>query len=108
MLLVLKPNSEELGREAARVVGNAVRKNPALRLGLATGNTMLGMYRELVRLHHEERLAFSRVVTFTLDEYLGLPANHPQSFRHSMQQNFFPPLTSSPANLPIPHPSITE
>jgi len=50
MLLVLKPNSEELGSEAARVVANAVRRNPALRLGLATGSTMLAMYQELVRL----------------------------------------------------------
>jgi len=53
MLLVLKPNSEEVGREAARVVANAVRRNPALRLGLATGSTMVGMYKELVRLRHD-------------------------------------------------------
>src|SRR5467141_1990675 len=106
MLLVLKPNSEELGREAARVVGNAVRKNPALRLGLATGNTMLGMYRELVRLHHEERLDFSRVVTFNLDEYLGLPANHPQSFHHFMHQNFFAHVNVTPGNIHIPDGSI--
>jgi len=80
MLLVLKPNSEELGREAARVVANAVRRNPALRLGLATGSTMLAMYQELVRLHRRESLDFSKVVTFNLDEYLGLSSNHPQSF----------------------------
>ena len=59
MLLVLKPNSEELGREAARVVANAVRRNPALRLGLATGSTMLAMYQELVRLHRRESVDFS-------------------------------------------------
>src|SRR5882672_465702 len=89
MLLVLKPNSEELGREAARVVANAVRRNPALRLGLATGSTMLAMYQELVRLHRRESLDFSKVVTFNLDEYLGLSSNHPQSFHHYMRENFF-------------------
>ncbi|SRR6266849_5549102 len=106
MLLVLKPNSEELGREAARVVANAIRRNPCLRVGLATGSTMLGMYRELVRLHREERLDFSRVVTFNLDEYLGLSGNHPQSLRHFMQQNFFGQVNVAPGNIHIPDGSI--
>lgn len=106
MLLVLKASPEEVGREAGRVVANAVRRNPALRLGLATGNTMLGMYRELVRLHHEKKLDFSRVVTFNLDEYLGLPSNHPQSFHHFMQQNFFAHVNVGPANIHIPDGAI--
>src|SRR3977135_1197695 len=106
MLLVLKPNSEELGCEAARVVANAVRRNPALRLGLATGSTMLGMYRELVRLHREEKLDFSRVVTFNLDEYLCLPSNHLQSFHYFMKQNLFGPLNLTPGNIHIPDGAI--
>src|SRR5258708_4839105 len=57
-------------------------------------------------LHHEERLDFSRVVTFNLDEYLGLPANHPQSFRHFMQQNFFAHVNVTPGNIHIPDGSI--
>lgn len=106
MLLVLKQNSEDLGREAARVVANAVRRNPALRLGLATGSTMLGMYQELVRLHREERLDFSRVLTFNLDEYLGLSAQHPQSFHYFMRQNFFAHVNIAPGNLHIPDGAI--
>jgi glucosamine-6-phosphate deaminase len=106
MLLVLKPNSEELGREVGRVVANAVRRNPALRLGLATGSTMVGMYQELVRFHRDEKLDFSRVVTFNLDEYLGLPPNHPQSFHHFMQQNFFAHVNVTPSNIHIPDGAI--
>jgi glucosamine-6-phosphate deaminase len=106
MLLVLKPNSEEVGREGARVVANAVRRTPALRLGLATGSTTLGMYQELIRLHREEKLDFSRVVTFNLDEYLGLPPNHPQSFHYFMQQSFFARVNIAPANIHIPDGSI--
>lgn len=102
MLLVLKASPEEVGREAARVVANAVRRNPGARLGLATGSTMLGMYRELVRLHREEKLDFSRAVTFNLDEYLGLTSNHPQSFHYFMQQNFFAHVNVRPANIHIP------
>jgi glucosamine-6-phosphate deaminase len=106
MLLVLKPNSEELGREAARMVANAVGRNPALRLGLATGSTMVGMYRELVRLHRDEKLDFSGVVTFNLDEYLGLPSNHPQSFHHFMQEYFFAHVNVEPGRIHIPDGSI--
>ena len=106
MLLVLKANADELGREAARMVANAVRRNPALRLGLATGSTMLGMYKELARLHRQENLDFSRVLTFNLDEYLGLPANHPQSFHFFMQQNFFSHVNVAPANIHIPDGAI--
>ncbi len=102
MLLVLKPNSAELGREAARMVANAVRRNPALRLGLATGSTMLAMYQELVRLHQRESLDFSKVITFNLDEYLGLSSNHPQSFHKFMQENFFAHVDVDPSNIHIP------
>jgi glucosamine-6-phosphate deaminase len=107
MLLVLKPNEEELGREAARMVAKAVRRNPALRLGLATGNTTLGMYKELVRLHQQDGLSFSRVGTFNLDEYLGLAADHAQSFHCFMQQNFFSQVNVNPRNIHIPDGAIT-
>src|SRR5438270_13549109 len=106
MLLVLKPNSEDLGREAARVVAHAVRRNPALRLGLATGTTMVGMYQELIRLHRDENLDFSGVITFNLDEYFGLSSDHPQSFHHFMQQNFFAHVNVKPDNIHIPDGSI--
>jgi glucosamine-6-phosphate deaminase len=106
MLLVLKPHDEELGREAARIVANAVRRNPSLRLGLATGSTTLGMYKELARLHGHEALDFSRVVTFNLDEYLGLSATHPQSFYYFMQQSFFSHVNISPDNIHVPDGSI--
>jgi glucosamine-6-phosphate deaminase len=102
MLLVLKASPEEVGREAARVVANAVRRNPGARLGLATGSTMVGMYRELVRLHREEKLDFSRAITFNLDEYLSLTSNHPQSFHYFMHQNFFAHVNVRPDNIHIP------
>ena len=108
MLLILKPGKEELGREAARIVANAIRRNPALRLGLATGSTTLGMYKELVRLHRDESLDFSQVVTFNLDEYLGLSATRPQSFHHFMQQNFFAHVNIPPASIHIPDGTVAR
>jgi len=106
MLLVLKSNTEELGREAARIVANAVRRNPGIRLGLATGSTTLGMYKELVRLHREESLDFSRVVTFNLDEYLGLSAAHPQSFHYFMREQFFAHVNIPERSIHIPDGAI--
>jgi glucosamine-6-phosphate deaminase len=106
MLLMLKSNPHELGREAARIVANAVRRNPAMRLGLATGSTTLGMYKELVRLHREESLDFSRVVTFNLDEYLGLTAPHPQSFHYFMREHFFAHVNIPERSIHIPDGAI--
>ena len=80
MLVFIARDYAEVSREAARIVARAIRRQPDLRLGLASGSTQVGMYEELVRMHREEALDFSRVVTFNLDEYVGLPEEHPQSF----------------------------
>lgn len=106
MLLILKPTPDEVARDAARIVSKTVRANPALRLGLATGATTIGMYKELVRLHQQEGLDFSRVITFNLDEYLGLAPDHPQSFRHFMQEHFFSQVNIPLRNIHIPDGSI--
>ena len=95
MLVVLKRDYEEVSREAARIVAGAVRAKPDIVLGLATGSTPLGLYRELVELYRAGHLDFSRSTSFNLDEYLGLAPEHPQSFHHFMQQHFF-----SEVNLP--------
>lgn len=58
-------------------------------LGLATGSTPLPLYRELIRLHRQEGLSFSNVLTFNLDEYEGLAPDHPQSYRRYMDENLF-------------------
>jgi glucosamine-6-phosphate deaminase len=102
MLVFITADYAELSREAARIIANAMRKKPDLRLGLATGDTQLGVYRELVRMHREERLDFSRVVTFNLDEYIGLPEGHPQSFRSVMQKNLFDHVNITASQIHIP------
>lgn len=71
-------------------------------LGLATGNTPVPLYRELVRLHREEGLSFARVVTFNLDEYLGLPREHPESYWTFMHRQLFDHVDIAPENIHIP------
>src|SRR4030095_15192604 len=95
MLVVLKKDYEEVSREAARIVAGAVRAKPDIVLGLATGSTPLGLYKELVAFYRSDSLDFSRSSSFNLDEYLGLAPTHPQSFHYFMKEDFF-----SQVNLP--------
>lgn len=79
----------EASRAAALVIRDVVRSKPRAVLGLATGGTPVALYRELVRLHRDEGLDFSRVTTFNLDEYLGLEPDHPQSYHTFMAEKLF-------------------
>lgn len=80
---------DKMSKRAARIIADAIRNKPNLVLGLATGGTPVGCYQELIRMHKEEGLDFSRVITFNLDEYIGLPPTHPQSYRYFMDENLF-------------------
>lgn len=102
MLVLLTDDYEELSREAARIVAHTVRSKPSATLGLATGSTTEGLYKELARLRKEDGLDFSKVVTFNLDEYLGLAGDHPQSFHCFMHENFFAHVNVRKENIHIP------
>ncbi len=82
-------NYEDLSKYAAQMVSDQIRKKPDSVLGLATGSSPVGLYRELIQMHQEDGLDFARVTSFNLDEYLGLDAAHPQSYRTFMNQNLF-------------------
>ena len=107
MLVVLKRDAEEVGREAARLVANAIQGKPSTVLGLATGNTPLGLYQHLVELHRSGQLDFSRVTTFNLDEYLGLAPSHPQSFHYFMNSHFFSKVNVPASNIHIPDGTVS-
>ena len=106
MLVILKHDNEEVNEHAAQLVAGAIKRKPTLVLGLATGNTMVGFYKHLIRMHKEGSLDFSRVVTFNLDEYLGMPVSHPQSYHHFMYENLFRHINVPPRNIHIPDGSI--
>jgi glucosamine-6-phosphate deaminase len=102
MRVLVTPDYQTLSQTAAERVAKAVRAKPALRLGLPTGNTPLGMYRELVKRHRDEELDFSQVRTFNLDEYAGLPQDHSKSYHTYMSRNFFDHVNVQPAHIEIP------
>lgn len=95
-------NDQIMGQQAANIVAQTLNSKPNAVLGLATGSTPLGLYRELVRLHREEGLDFSYVTTFNLDEYVGLGREHPQSYHNFMHENLFKHINIPPQNVHIP------
>ncbi|HAS82792.1 MAG TPA: glucosamine-6-phosphate deaminase [Verrucomicrobia bacterium] len=102
MEIIIQSDPAVAATVAARMVARLVRRKPSAVLGLATGSTPLGLYREMIRLHREEGLDFSRVTTFNLDEYIGLSADHPQSYHRFMFENLFNHLNIPHANIHIP------
>lgn len=89
MRVIVANNSDQMSKIAAQIFAERIKAKPNIVLGLATGGTPVKMYKELVRMHKEEGLDFSNVVTFNLDEYLGLPPEHDQSYRYFMNTNLF-------------------
>jgi glucosamine-6-phosphate deaminase len=102
MELIIKPDGQTASMAAARVVARLVREKPNAVIGLATGSTPLSLYRELIRLYQNDGLDFSQVVTFNLDEYVGLDKEHPQSYHTFMWQNLFSQINIKPDNVHIP------
>ena len=68
-------------------------------LGLPTGSTHLGTYQELIRQYQAGKVSFKNVVTFNMDEYIGLPPEHPQSYHYFMHENFFKHIDIQPQNI---------
>lgn len=102
MKIIAAKNYEELSRISASIIANEIKANPNLVLGLATGSTPIGTYRELIRMHKEEKLDFSKITTFNLDEYYGLSAGHKQSYAYFMKHNLFDHININIQNTFIP------
>ena len=89
MRVVILESPPDVSSRAADLICQAVTAQPQIVLGLATGGTPLGTYRELVERYRAGRVSFSQVTTFNLDEYIGLPREHEQSYWSFMHHNLF-------------------
>jgi len=94
MRLIIQPNFEMVSLWAAKYIANKINEfNPTpkkpFKLGLPTGSSPLGLYKELINLYQEGKVSFRNVITFNMDEYVGLPEDHPQSYHFFMWSNFF-------------------
>jgi glucosamine-6-phosphate deaminase len=102
MNVIVCATSEAMSQTAAKIFADRIRAKPNLVLGLATGSTPVAMYRELIRMCKDEGLDFSKVRTFNLDEYLGLPPDHEQSYRAFMNANLFDHINIQKENTRVP------
>lgn len=92
MRVIIQRDSAAVAKWAADYVAAKINGAPAGRpfvLGLPTGSSPLGMYRRLIEMNRAKKVSFANVVTFNMDEYVGLPKEHPQSYYRFMWDNFF-------------------
>lgn len=101
MKVLILETAQKAYERAADIIAALVRENPRAVLGLATGGTMLPVYEHLVAAHRAG-LGFAGITSFNLDEYVGLPPQHPQSYRSYMDQAFFDRIDIDPARTHLP------
>ena len=104
MRLIIHRNYERASRWAAGYIAariNSYSKDKPFVLGLPTGSSPLGIYKEFIKMCKEGKLSFKNVRTFNMDEYSGLPAGHPQSYRYFMMENLFNHIDIDPKHIHI-------
>ncbi len=93
----------EVATEAARIISEQVKNNSKSILGLATGSTPVITYEKLIQDHLENGTSYKDIVTFNLDEYVGLDGSHPQSYRYFMEEHFFSKVDIKTENTNVPN-----
>jgi glucosamine-6-phosphate deaminase len=94
--------NEEMGKLAAQIIAEKMRAKPHFVLGLATGSSPESTYAELIKLHEADGLDFSTTISFNLDEYVGLPLDHPECYRRFMDEKLFNGININKAATHVP------
>ncbi len=106
MRLIIEENGQNAGKWAAQYIAGKINAHAAATdkpfvLGLPTGSTPLSTYGELINLYKAGKVSFKNVITFNMDEYVGIPEEHPESYHSFMKNNFFKHIDINPANVNI-------
>ncbi|XP_053958726.1 glucosamine-6-phosphate isomerase isoform X1 [Anastrepha ludens] len=106
MRLVILDSADSVGVWAAKYVMKRIQDfkpgpNKYFVLGLPTGSTPLGMYKKLIEFHKAGKVSFEYVKTFNMDEYVGIPRDHPESYHYFMWHHFFKHINIDPKNVHI-------
>ncbi|EOS58547.1 MULTISPECIES: glucosamine-6-phosphate deaminase [Paenibacillus] len=103
MLNIIKTNSEQQFNETgAGIIASLLQSKPRAILGLATGSTPVGVYEKLIELYKQGSVSFKQASSYNLDEYIGLPADHPESYRRFMDEKLFNHIDILPENTHVP------
>ena len=103
MRIYREKDYDAMSRRAAAIIAAQVVSKPDCVLGLATGSTPIGAYKQLIAWHKQGDLSFAEVHSVNLDEYVGLAPDHDQSYRYFMQSNFFDHINIKPENTNLPN-----
>ena len=103
MRVIIVKDTEEMGKKAADLIAEEMKKKTSFVLGLATGSTPLPLYKDFIKRNKVEEMDFSTVITFNLDEYIGLEPTHNQSYRHFMNENLFDHVNILKKNTHVPN-----
>jgi len=107
MRIVIKKDPEEVGQWVANYLVDKINKVKPTKerpfvLGLPTGSSPVPTYKELIKMHREGKISFENIVTFNMDEYVGLPEDHPQSYHYFMRENLFNHINIPEENINFP------
>lgn len=108
MKFITTSTYEKMSRQAANIISAQVIMKPDCVLGLATGSSPIGVYRQLIDWYNKGDIDFSQVTSVNLDEYVGLSGDHPQSYRYFMQENFFDHINIDPSRTFVPCGTATD
>ena len=103
MRIIVCENYQLLRKKAAQIVASQMILEPKSVLGLATGSTPIGMYKNLIEMYEEGLIDFSKITTFNLDEYYKLPINNEQSYHYFMDKNLFNHININRKNIHLPN-----
>ena len=108
MKIIIVDNYEQASYEAFKVMKEVVVNKPNAVLGLATGSTPLGLYKNMIEDHKENGTSYKDVVSFNLDEYVGLPRDHKESYYTFMHTNLFSGIDIKEENVHLPYGNTKE
>ena len=103
MRIIKTKDYNDMSRKAADIMASVITLNPTCTLGLATGSTPIGLYKNLIASYESGNLDFSKVHSINLDEYKGLSGDNDQSYRYFMNQNLFDHVNIDKANTNVPN-----
>lgn len=103
MKTIICKDYNEISKVASKLICDEINKNPNITLGLATGSSPIGTYKELINLYNDGKVDFSKVKSFNLDEYYNLPKSNKQSYDYFMKENLFNHINIDLNNTSIPN-----
>ncbi|MFZ3588963.1 glucosamine-6-phosphate deaminase [Bacillus sp. DJP31] len=108
MRMYVEKGKSELSKKAAQIIIDAVKSNPFMNFGLATGQTPIETYQRLIEDHQQNHTSYSDIQTFNLDEYVGLTRQDPNSYHSYMKQNLFQYINIKEENAHIPNGLVSD